>query len=277
MDNIWRRRFAPGYQRLKRPVMAYQFDYPHGSREIWHSHEQGQLVHALRGVVRVLTPHGAWTVAPTDAFWIAPGVDHELHMVGRVPLRALRIEPDTALWLWTECRHIAVGPLLRELILAMLEDPPEYAPDSTAALCVPLLLRQLQHAPALEHGKLPLPRDKRLLRVCELLMETPGSVATMDVLGMQVGASMRTLGRLFKRETGLTFGQWRQQLRLAEAICQLSLGTPVASVARELGYATANAFSTMFHRALGAPPQRYIRQAHAGMRGDDDINTAGRR
>ena len=144
MDNIWRRRFAPGYQRLKRPVMAYQSDYTHGNREIWHSHEQGQLVHAMRGVVRVLTPHGAWTVAPTDALWIAPGVDHELHMVGRVALRALRIEPDTAPWLWTECRHIAVSPLLRELILAMLEGPQEYAPDSNAAMCVPLLLRQLQ-------------------------------------------------------------------------------------------------------------------------------------
>ncbi len=107
-------------------------------------------------------------------------------------------------------------------------------------------------------------------------METPGSTVTMDGLGMQVGASMRALGRLFKRETGLTFGQWRQQLRLAEAVCWLSLGTPVASVARELGYATANAFSTMFHRALGAR-RRACRHAHAGMRGGDDINTAGRR
>ncbi|WP_369791832.1 helix-turn-helix domain-containing protein [Pusillimonas sp. T7-7] len=34
---------------------------------------------------------------------------------------------------------------------------------------------------------------------------------------------MRTLGRLFKQETGLTFGQWRQQLRLSEAVCLLSL------------------------------------------------------
>ncbi len=51
MNDIWRRRFAPGYQRMKRPVMAYQFDYTHGSREIWHSHEQGQLVYcaARRG------------------------------------------------------------------------------------------------------------------------------------------------------------------------------------------------------------------------------------
>jgi transcriptional regulator GlxA family with amidase domain len=76
-----------------------------------------------------------------------------------------------------------------------------------------------QQVPTLEHGKLPLPRDKRLLKVCELLMETPGNMATMDVLGMQAGASMR-----------------------------------------------------MFHRALGAPPQRYMRNSHAGLRGDG-INT----
>ena len=261
MDNVWRQRFAKDYRRLPRPVMVCRNDYEHGSREIWHSHEQGQLVHATQGVVRVLTSQGAWAVAPRQALWIAPGVDHELHMVGRVAMRWLRVEPDAAPWLWPECRHVRVDPLLRELILAMLDDPPVYAQDSKSATIVPLLLRQLQDAEEITHGKLPLPQDKRLLKVCEMLIRSPANQDSMALMGDKVGTSVRTLGRLFKQETGLTFGQWRQQLRLSEAVCQLSLGQSVSSVAQDLGYATVNAFSAMFRRTLGAAPQRYMREA----------------
>jgi len=259
MDMIWRERFSKGYRRLERPVMAKQYDYEHGSREIWHSHEQGQLVHATQGVVRVLTSQGAWAVAPRQALWIAPGVDHELHMVGHVAMRWLRVEPDAAPWLWPECRYIRVGTLLRELILAMLEDAPAYEPDSKAAMIVPLLLRQLRESEEIRHGKLPLPQDKRLRKVCETLMRSPASHDSMALLSDRAGTSVRTLGRLFKQETGLTFGQWRQQLRLSEAVCQLSLGQSVSSVAQDMGYATVNAFSAMFRRAMGEAPQRYMR------------------
>ncbi|KAB0623591.1 AraC family transcriptional regulator [Castellaniella defragrans] len=239
--------------------MAIRADYAHGSRQIWHSHEQGQLVHATKGLVRVLTPEGAWTVTPRQALWIAPGVDHELHMIGEVTMRDLRIEPDAAPWLWTACRLIRVTPLLRELILAMLDDPAHYAPDSNAALIVPLLLRKLREADLIEHGKLPLPQDKRLVKICEILMCSPANNDTMTLLCDRVGTSVRTLNRLFRKETGLTFGQWRTQLRLTEAVCQLSLGFSVNSVARDMGYANANAFSAMFRRTLGEPPQRYLR------------------
>ncbi|CAP44560.1 AraC family transcriptional regulator [Bordetella petrii] len=243
--------------------MAGGHDYEHGSREIWHSHEQGQLVHATSGVVRVLTSQGGWTLAPRQALWIAPGVDHELHMIGQVAMRWLRIEPDAAPWLWAECRQIRVTPLLRELILKMLQDPPVYPPESNAAMIVPLLLRQLQEAEVIVHGKLPLPRDKRLLKVCEVLIRSPANNDPMALLGERAGTSVRTLSRLFKEQTGLTFVQWRQQLRLSEAVCQLSLGQSVSSVAQDMGYATANAFSTMFRRTLGATPQRYMRETRS--------------
>ncbi|OZI30612.1 AraC family transcriptional regulator [Bordetella genomosp. 10] len=259
MDNIWRQRFGAGYQRQSWPVMGWGKRYRGGQREIWHSHEQGQLVYPGQGVVRVLTSVGAWTVTPVQGLWIASGVDHELHMIGAVHLLTLRVEPDAAPWLWPECRLVEVQPLLRELLLAMTADPFEYAADSNAALIAPLALRCLGSAATLDHGKLPLPSDKRLLRVCEMLMQSPASDNTLEHLSTLVGASARTLARLFQAETGLTFGQWRRQLRLSEAVCQLSLGASVSSVARGLGYANPNAFTAMFRKALGAPPQRYMR------------------
>lgn len=245
MDEIWRRRLPEGRARGR----------------IRRRREQGRLVHATHGLMRIMTPENAWMVTPHQALWIAPDVDYELHPVGSVTLRDLRVEPDVAVRLWPRCRLVQVSPLLRELILGMWDGPSNHAPDSDAALIAPLLLHKLRAAELSEHGKLPLPRDARLMKVCAMLMDAPGSQDSMARLADRVGTSVRTLNRLFKAETGLTFGQWRTQLRLTEAVCQLALGQPVGSVARGMGYATANAFSAMFRRTLGAPPQRYLRVA----------------
>ena len=253
MDNIWRKRFAAQHGRITEPLQARAYDYVHGAREIWHSHEYGQLVHATAGVIRVLTRLGAWTIPPGYGFWIAPGVDHELHMVGDVAMRALYAESDQLPASWLTCRLIKVEPLLRELILVLLE------PEADTTLVTPLLLQRLTQAPPTEGCSLPLPRDKRLLKVCELLLENPANPATLEDWSERIGASVRTLRRRFRDETGLSFNQWRQQLRIAEAVCQLAQGHPLGQIARELGYANGNAFGAMFKRVLGEVPSRYVK------------------
>lgn len=266
MNTIWRQSFGADYQRQKWPVMGRSHSYQHAERAIWHSHEQGQLVCTVAGLVRILTPVGAWLVPPGQALWLAPGTDHELHMVGQVSLCYLYVEPNAAPWLWRECRLLAVTPLLQELLVTMGDEPYDYAPESTAALAAPLVLDCLRKAPKVDYGRLPLPEDKRLLQICEVLLTDPANNASLDTLGHEVAASARTIARLFKAETGLTFGQWRQHAKLAEAICQLSLGQSVARVARNLGYANANAFSAMFQRELAKPPTSYVREMFGGNR-----------
>jgi AraC-like DNA-binding protein len=79
-----------------------------------------------------------------------------------------------------------------------------------------------------------------------------------------VGASPRTLARLFREETGLSFGQWRQQLRIVEGVARLALDVPVSTIAVELGYQSASAFIPMFRKTLGDTPQRYLKRREAG-------------
>ena len=69
---------------------------------------------------------------------------------------------------------------------------------------------------------------------------------------------MRTLERLFQSETGLSFGKWRQQLRLLYALRLLAAGRPVTAVAFDVGYESASAFIAMFKRTLGVTPHRYF-------------------
>ncbi|BBC74012.1 hypothetical protein AEB_P3144 [Altererythrobacter sp. B11] len=77
-------------------------------------------------------------------------------------------------------------------------------------------------------------------------------------MGKRVAMSERSLARLMVRETGLTFGRWRQQLHLVVALRELAGGSPVQTVSSSLGYESVNAFITMFKKATGSTPARYF-------------------
>jgi AraC-like DNA-binding protein len=221
-------------------------------------HEEAQFVFSAQGVLRVQTPVGVWTLGPQRGLWLAPGVSHELHAVGNVSMHSVYFERDAAPWTGPECHVLVISALLQALVAAMVEDK-KSPHESRAPLIAPLLVSEIKAAPEASGVKLPLPTDRRLRQICELLIAKPANTDPLGLWGDRVGASERTLARLFKDETGLTFGQWRQQLRLVEAVSRLAQGMPVATIAAELGYQNASAFITMFRKSMGETPQRYLK------------------
>jgi AraC-like DNA-binding protein len=149
--------------------------------------------------------------------------------------------------------------LLHELVATLVTDLENGRSERRPALIDPLLLQELREAQLATEGLLPLPKDRRLQQICGQLMDAPSDNTPLNDWGMRVGASESTLERAFKEETGLTFGQWRQRLRLVESIARLAKGMPVSAIATELGYANSSAFITMFRRAMGETPQRFLR------------------
>ncbi|ASL47646.1 HTH-type transcriptional repressor of iron proteins A [Burkholderia sp. AD24] len=243
---------------LARSVMASSTQLRHGERISWHQHHHGQLVFAVRGVVRALTPQHTWTLPPSRALWLPSDVDHELHAVGALKLCNVHIEPELFAWQWSEPLALSASPLLRELALNLSAGGEDYAPTSQAALSAPLLLKVIADAATMPQSGVPLPHDERLLKICEHLMNDPGSDTSLDFWAARMGASGRTFARRFKDETGMTFGVWRQHMRVDEAISRLTLGQPVARVAGELGYSSASAFIVMFRQITGSAPQQYL-------------------
>jgi AraC-like DNA-binding protein len=149
-----------------------------------------------------------------------------------------------------------VSPLLRELIVRATELPLRYDERGPAGHVVALILAELQGIDSLPL-QLPMPRDPRLRRLCTDLLAAPGDARTLDEWASIVNASPRTLARHFLSETGLTFGAWRQQARVLEAMGRLGGGEPVTQVALDLGYDSVSAFSAMFRRASGASPSHF--------------------
>ena len=107
---------------------------------------------------------------------------------------------------------------------------------------------------------LPLPVDQRLLQITQSLIKNPADTRVLGDWALKVGASKRTLNRLFSKQTGMSFRTWRQQLRLHRGLELLAAGESVTLVAIELGYENTSAFIAMFRRCLGSTPTRYLRE-----------------
>ncbi|MFF4927189.1 AraC family transcriptional regulator [Kitasatospora sp. NPDC001261] len=224
---------------------------PSGGAIDAHRHDDHQIAYAARGVVGITTDAGSW-VAPGDrALWIPAGTVHahqahgelELHLVGLPAAdNPLGLDRPTVL---------AVGPLLRELIVAYTRTPDQDTPERARLRAV--LLDQLRASPQ-SPLHLPTPATPLLRALCALLEADPADGRTLAELGRAVGASDRTLSRLFRADLGMTFPQWRTQLRLHHALVLLAEGLPVTTVAHRCGWASASAFIDVYRRAFGHTP-----------------------
>lgn len=238
-------------------VRSLALGLPSGHRIDAHEHGWAQLVFAARGVLAVEDVAKRWIVPPHRGLWVPAGVRHAVETVGEARLRTIYLRPDLAAKIAPSIRVLGIAPLLRELVLEIVRrgmlSEAEKVERSLATVLVALLIE----APVLEL-ELPLPEDPRAREVAEAIRNEPGQGAVLPALTAVAGASPRTIERLFARETGLSFGRWRQRARLQHAVRRLANGVPVADVALECGYDSPSAFVTMFRRALGTTPGRYI-------------------
>ncbi|KVD98899.1 MULTISPECIES: AraC family transcriptional regulator [Burkholderia] len=250
-------------------VRARQVDAGH--RIPLHTHAWAQLAYASRGVLRVATTGTTWMVPPSRAIWVPPHVTHEVTIVEEAYLRTLYIDESIVPGGLDACRVVEVTGLLRELIVAL--DARELSTAREHLLCG-LVLDELSHAEPLPLA-VPMPDEKRLRLLCESVLAHPAHAESLEHWASEVGASTRTISRLFKQELGVSFSQWRQQALLARAIPLLNQGRPLSHIARELGYQSQSAFSAMFRRAFGESPRAFMLRGyeHRGPEGrgaDDD-------
>jgi AraC-like DNA-binding protein len=244
------------YQRVPRAVAAMPKDFASGFVIQPHSHERAQFIYATAGTMRVAADGSMWVVPPQRALWMPAGVEHGITMLSDVTMRTLYLRDDAAAAMPLSCRVLPVSPLLRELIVRATELPLQYDEDGPAGHVIALLLAELHGLQSLPL-QLPMPQEPRLRALCLALLAAPGDQRTLREWARSVNASERTVARLFQNETGLSFGAWRQQARLLEAMGRLGSGAPVTQVALDLGYDSVSAFSAMFRRAAGASPSAY--------------------
>jgi AraC-like DNA-binding protein len=222
-----------------------------------HRHDDHQIVYAGSGVLAVTTGIGTWFAPGTRAIWVPAGCVHAHRAHGRLALHLLGLPRETNPLGLDTPTVLAVGPLLRELILACTRAPHDDTPERLRLRAV--LLDQLRASPQ-EPVQLPAPTDPRLVAVCDVLHHNPADARTLADLATTAGAGERTLSRLFRRELGMTFPQWRTQLRLYHALRMLTEDLPVTTVAHRCGWSSTSAFIDVFRRAFGYTPGTHNRR-----------------
>ncbi|KOU38439.1 AraC family transcriptional regulator [Streptomyces sp. WM6378] len=221
-----------------------------------HRHDDHQIVYASHGVLAVTTEAGTWVAPATRAIWVPAGTVHSHRAHGRLELHLMGIAAHENPLGLDAPTVLMVGPLLRELLLAHTRSPDDESPEGKRLRAV--LLDQLRASPQ-EPVHLPAPSDPRLVAVCAMLEADPADRRGLAELGAQVGASERTLTRLFRADLGMTFPQWRTQLRLYRALQLLAEDTPVTVVAHRCGWSSTSAFIDVFRRAFGHTPGTHSR------------------
>ena len=240
---------------VDRPLAAFQRDYVDGEATGRHHHARVQLLYAVRGVMRISTDHASFVVPAGRALWVPAGEPHAVQIVGAVAMRALFLRADAAQAGPEGVTVLATSPLLHALILAACEEPLEWDEHGRGGHLAALMLDEIRRAPSLPFG-VPEPREPRLARLAAALRADLASPLSLEEWAGRIGASPRSLSRLFRAETGLSFGAWRQALRLAEAAALLAQGVPPARAGAAVGYASAPAFGAAFRAAFGVTPAR---------------------
>ncbi len=236
-------------------VTVCLFPMTPGTRFDWHTHDDHQLAWASSGVLTVLTESATWVLPPTRALWIPAGLRHEVYAANAATMRPLYIKPDRWAAQWTQPTPVEASPLLTEMIDYLASDGLDAAQRSRAEALLNDLLRPVEVTTV----AVRMPVDDRAHSVATGIVGNPTDHRTLAEWGREVGASDRTLARMFLAETGMQFGRWRALARLQAALPRLAAGEPVGAVAINVGYELTSAFVAAFHREIGVTPAAYFR------------------
>jgi AraC-like DNA-binding protein len=247
-----------------KPVRVRSRNMPADAHFDPHRHPWAQLAYCATGILQVSAADAGsasgevtYIVPPSRAVWIAPGALHHVHVLEAAQFRTLYIDASVTPPGWAGCRVLVVSGLLRELVAAL---DASHLARPRELLLTQLVLDELASATTQALG-VPLPPaqtgDKRLRALCEAVLRAPAERATLAQWAADVGASERTMARLFREQLGTSYQQWRQQAVLAHALPLLARGMPVSHVAAASGYASDSAFTAMFKAAMGQPPRQF--------------------
>lgn len=243
--------------------------WPSGGQHLWpsgetsavQSHARGHLVYAASGVLAVHTERGTSVVPASRAAWTPAGFTHCHRAHGDTDMRIVFLAPSLARLMPGHPAVFLATGLAREVLLA-LTGPRNYddaAPDysrSARSRLLRVLVDELSEAHE-QPLHLPEPRDDRLQAIARMLHENPADNTSLAELGKTIGASTRTLSRLFRDELGMTFYEWRTQLRIYHALVLLADGHDTTQAAYACGWANPSSFIAAFTSIIGTTPGRY--------------------
>lgn len=224
-----------------------------------HSHPRAQLIYSCSGTMRVTVENHVWLVSSRQAIWVPSMHEHHVTFLKNNHVRNLFIDPSVLSNLPNTCFALDVSPFLRELILRIVNIGSDYQMDSVEGRIIQVALDELKTIKS-TNCFLPISNEPRLKKVMDELINNTSDKRTIEEFASLACTTSRTLSRLFIKEVGLTFVNWRKQIRMMEAIEKLEKGVPIAQIALELGYNSTSSFIEVFGKEFGVSPNNYLKE-----------------
>jgi AraC-like DNA-binding protein len=217
-------------------------------------------VYAASGVLAVQTDLGTSIVPANRVAWTPATFRHRHRAHGDTDMRIVFLTPALARGLPDHPVVFQASTLAREVLLATTEPSSNDASTTHTAAAHNRLLRvlidELREADE-QPLHMPEPRDDRLLAIARMLQDDPADNASLAELGRTVGASARTLSRLLRNELGMTFHEWRTQIRIYHALVLLADGHDITRTAHACGWSNPSSFIAAFTNLVGTTPGRH--------------------
>jgi AraC-like DNA-binding protein len=218
-----------------------------------HRHDDHQLIYVSTGVLAVQTERGSWAASYDRAVWIPAGMWHQHRFYGQSSFHTIGLPVGEAPLPDSSPTIVAVSGLLRELLIACTDAE---LPTAESRRIRAVLRDRLRRA-IVQPLALPTAQDRRLIDACRLVESDLRQPRTLAWLARAVSTSERTLARLFRTEFGMTYPQWRTNVRVFHAMIRLAEGATVTETAQQCGWATTSAFIDTFARTMGQTPGVY--------------------
>ncbi|WP_144141095.1 AraC family transcriptional regulator [Paraburkholderia sp. BCC1884] len=242
---------------LPRPAYFRAYRITAGTLVEPHVHDWCQFAFARRGIMHVRVSNSTMIVPPQYGMWLPVNTRHSVWAPEDVDLESIYISDPAIIAAIARCRVVLVSDLVRAFIhhvcTVVREDYDEAGKDGMKVQVLLDLLGDLPDAPL----NLPLPEDTKLLYVCEQIQANPSNTLGAGEWAKELNISDRTLARHFLKQTGMTFHNWKQRLRLLRSLEMLKDGTSVTAVALDLGYSSTSAFIFAFRSLFGCPPKQF--------------------
>ncbi len=232
-----------------------------------HRHARGQAIAADSGLLKIETETDRLVVPPGHAAWLPPEQLHALGLCGQFSGWSIYVAPDAGSHLPARPSVIQVSGLLREATLRAATWSDVDALNDAQSRISSVILDEIASAPS-EQLNLPLPTDRRLLKIAHALESNPADNRTLQEWATWAAIAPRSLTRRFVVETGMSFSAWRQRVRLMRALEMLAIGASVTTIAIDLNYDSLSAFIAMFKRAFGISPARYLAETRPKFSGN---------
>lgn len=238
-------------------VTARRMKMPTGYQDPMHQHPWHQVIFPLKGMLQTQAGQVQYLLPQGAALFVPAGMQHESMALSHTSFIGIYIHPSLGGGRVAATRTFAVSVFLRELMLELVRAISECRDKLVLRHLVDVLYDGI--VPQQEFRfQLLLPQDRRLKAIFDGLIRTPSLNWTLAQWGSEVGASQRTLSRLFANEFGCSFSLWRQHFRLIKSLALLEQGESVAQVGFKMGYQNDSSYIKAFKEKFGVTPGQFF-------------------